>query len=79
MQQLSTTCIAASVMHNLALGFRPKRNEGQVVPEMRRRFLHRIDWVNVAFWSAAFLSGLLLLGGLGFMIHHALFALPSHP
>ena len=44
-----------------------------------RRLLHRIDWLNVAFWSAAFLSGFLLLGGLGFIIHHAVFIPLLHP
>jgi len=44
-----------------------------------RRLLHRIDWLNVTFWSAAFLSGFLLLGGLGFIIHHAVFIPLLHP
>ena len=44
-----------------------------------RRLLRRIDWLNVTFWSAAFLSGFLLLGGLGFIIRHAVILPLLHP
>ena len=49
------------------------------MPADPRRLLHRIDWVNVAFWSAAFLLGFLLLGGLGFIFHHAVILPLLHP